>query len=706
MPAAAPRPAARAALLLALLSACATAPPEPPLAFPGAEGAGRFALGGRGGRVYTVTQLGDAGPGSLREAVESPGPRTVVFAVGGTITLRSLLRVEHGRLTIAGQTAPGDGITLRGHPFEIAADDVVVRYLRSRLGDETGVDGDAIGIIAGRRIVLDHVSASWSTDEALSVSARFDTPQRSFDEITVQWSLIAEALNRSAVKAPQPHGFGTLLRAARGARVSFHHNLWAHHEDRMPRPGNWHRPAVDPLGGFFDFRNNVFYDWGRERAGYNLDRDTRSTYNFVANAYLAGPSSRGRFAFEESSSEARAWFEGNSMDGAVPADPWTLVRAHALHLPQGLPPGYRLPAPAELGPVRTDSAAVALQRVLAEAGASRVRDAVDARIVEQVRQRRGRIIDSQREVGGWPALRGGTAPRDSDGDGMSDDWERRHGLDPQDARDGARLRPGTPYTELEHALAASAALATDTNISATARPGPPMGWAVARVHPSLHLAGDSTMADKVLDPPNPERGWGMLLRELLRQPERVANHAANGRSTRNFISDGRWEHLLAELAPGDVVLLQFGHNDQKHDDPQRYAAPDSDYPAHLRRFIREVRERGATPLLATPVVRRQFDAQGRIQDTLAPYPEVVRRLARETDTPLIDLDALTRAWLEALGPEASKAQFMHLPPGAWARYPQGLADNTHYVEAGARAVARLALDELHRRHPPLREWLQ
>jgi pectate lyase len=444
------------------LAACTTparapAPLAPLPAFPGAEGAGRHALGGRGGAVIYVTHLDDAGPGSLRAAVEAHGPRTVLFAVSGTIALKSPLRVTHGRMTIAGQSAPGDGITLRDQPFEIAADDVVVRYLRSRLGDESRVDGDAIGIVAGRRIVLDHVSASWSTDEALSVSARFDAPERSFDEVTVQWSLIAESLNRSAAKAGQAHGFGTLLRAGRGARVSMHHNLWAHHLDRMPRPGNWLAPAADPVGALFDFRSNVFYDWGRERAGYNLDRATRSTYNFVDNAYLPGPNSRGALAFEESSPHARAHFAGNTMNGVLPADPYELVRAHREHLPGGLPPGYRLAQPIEIGPVEADPAAAALEKVLEHAGASRVRDAVDRRIVEQVQTRRGRLVDSQAQVGGWPALASAPAPVDRDRDGLPDDWERRHGLDADDPADAARPhRPGG-YTHLENYLAALAA---------------------------------------------------------------------------------------------------------------------------------------------------------------------------------------------------------------------------------------------------------
>ncbi|WP_293408525.1 hypothetical protein [Piscinibacter sp.] len=427
-------------------------------AFPGAEGAGRHALGGRGGVVHRVTHLGDDGPGSLRAAVEAKGARTVVFAVSGTILLKKPLRVENGRLTIAGQTAPGDGITLRGQPFEIAADDVVVRYIRSRLGDEARADGDAMGVVAGRRIVYDHVSASWSTDESLSVSARFDTTARSFDEVTVQWSVIAESLNLNAAKAGQAHGFGSLLRAGRGARVSMHHNLWAHHLDRMPRPGNWLDPVTDPVGGLFDFRSNVFYNWGRGRAGYNLDRTgTRSTYNFIDNAYVRGPQSKGAYAFEESSPNALAFFAGNTMDGIEPADPYALVLAHREHLPAGLPAGYKLATPIQVGAVAADPAPRAYERVLAGAGAALVRDAVDLRIVEQVRSRSGRLIDSQREVGGWPALQSAVAPLDSDGDGIPDVWERAHGLDSAHAEDAALSEPASGFTWLEVYLAELAA---------------------------------------------------------------------------------------------------------------------------------------------------------------------------------------------------------------------------------------------------------
>lgn len=258
------------------------------------------------------------------------------------------------------------------------------------------------------------------------------------------------------------------------------------------------------------------------------------------------------------------------------------------------------------------------------------------------------------------------------------------------------------------AAATAASSATAPTVSAAAPPSVPIerAWPFPRasVRPALHLVGDSTMADKPPLPPHPERGWGQLLRELMREPARLVNHAANGRSTRRFVDEGRWAHLLTQLQAGDWVLIQFAHNDQKADDPRRYAAPDTDYPAYLRRFIADVRARGATPLLATSVARRKFGADGRIVDTLAPYPEVTRRVAAETGTPLIDLNRLTSAHLETLGPEASKAEFMWIAPGQWPSLPKGLQDDTHYVEAGARATARLAVQALRAQVPALNDW--
>lgn len=704
--------------LAVLLGACAlpaggpTRPPPATLAFPGAEGPGRFALGGRGGAVLYVTHLNDDGPGSLRAAIDTPGPRTVVFAVSGTIALKRELRIRHGRITIAGQTAPGDGITLRDHTLTIAADDVVLRYLRSRLGETLRVDEDAIGIVAGRRIILDHVSASWSTDEALSVSARFDTPERSFDEVTVQWSIISEGLNRTAAKPPgTTHGYGTLLRAGRGARVGLHHNLWAHHADRMPRPGNWLKPDVDPVGALYDFRNNVFYDWGGRRSGYNMDHQgTRSRYNFVANSYLSGPSSQGELAFEESSAAAQAWFEGNAMNGVVPADPWSLVVAHPQHLPGGLPPGYRLPQPLALGPgdiPGTEDAQRAHARVLAFAGASLKRDAVDHRVVNEVRFRTGRIIDSPDEVGGHPVLRSLPPPLDTDRDGLPDDWERARGLDPHNPADGARVDPRTGHTPLEDYLAHLVEkIGTLPGEPGTPSAQPFFPGAFATVRPTLHLVGDSTMADKPLVPPNPERGWGQLLRPMLKEPARLANHAANGRSTKRFLNEGRWAHVLSQLAPGDFVLIQFGHNDARTDDPERYAPADTLYVELLRRFVHEVRERGATPWLATPLVRRKFDAAGRLEDTHGAYPDAMRRVARELQVPLLDLQAASSALVQGLGDAGSKPLYLWIPPGQYALMPEGKQDNTHFTEAGARAMARLAIEAMRAQGLPTAAWVK
>lgn len=431
------------ALLLATPCLAAGAEEGARLAFPGAEGAGRYALGGRGGTVIAVTNLNDAGPGSLRAAVEAAGPRTVIFRTSGTIRLKSPLRIQNGRITIAGQTAPGDGITLRDHPLVVAADDVIIRYIRSRLGDEARTEADAISITKGRRIILDHVSASWSVDETLSASANYTRPDEGFYDLTVQWSIIAESLTQS-LHAKGKHGYGSLIRGGRGARISFHHNLWANHSARMPRPGNYSGPDVDPVGAFFDFRSNVFYNWGGDHSGYNADKASLAHYNFVDNAYVTGPQSRKAIAFRESNRLAKAYFARNSMNNAIPRDPWSLVAGIQ-------PPGYRLDQPVEVAPVAEDPAPSAYERVLQQAGASKVRDAVDARIVAGVRDRTGRQIDSQREVGGWPALSAAPAPVDTDHDGMPDAWERVRGLDPR-KDDSAGDRDGDGYSNLENYL--------------------------------------------------------------------------------------------------------------------------------------------------------------------------------------------------------------------------------------------------------------
>jgi len=411
--------------------------------------------------------------------------------------------------------------------------------------------------------------------------------------------------------------------------------------------------------------------------------------------------------FEESSALGRGYFAGNAMNGVVPADARSLVVAHKTHLPQGLPADYFLAQPLDVAPVGTEPAAVAATRVLAWAGASQVRDAVDQRIVDEVKYRTGRIIDSQSQVGGWPVLQTTAAPPDSDGDGLPDAWETSHGLDPRNAADGAAINPRTGYSHLEDYLASLVAhlAAKPGDLSTEAPPQQSIG-AYATVHPALHLAGDSTMADKPLLQPNPERGWGQLFRDLVKVPERLLNHAANGRSTKRFIDEGRWAHLLSQLAPGDFVLIQFGHNDARSDDPARYAPADTVYRDNLRRFVHEVRERGATPWLATPVVRRKFDAAGRLVETHGAYPDAMRAVAAELKVPLLDLHAASRSLLLQLGDAPSKPLYLWVRPGDYAMYPGGKQDDTHFTEPGALAMAQLAAQAMRAQGLPAAAWLK
>lgn len=414
-----------------------------PLAFPGAEGHGRHALGGRGGRVIRVTNLADDGPGSLRDAIQAKGPRTIVFDVAGYIDLDRDVDINNGYVTIAGQTAPGDGITLRRHSLNIKADHVIVRYIRSRPGASAGIETDAISIFSGHNIIVDHCSASWATDETLSISPSRKYALRPVDNVTVQWSIISESLNDS-VHSKGSHGYGTLMRGSGGARYTMHHNLWAHHRARMPRPGNYVDRHTDPVGPLFDIRNNVFYNWGGDASGYNADTESLARYSFVGNHYVTGPDTAKSIAFTESNPHARLYFADNWMNGVPvdePADVLRLPAGHMLEV-QDFSHGYVIPA------TGLDD----FERVLEIAGASRLRDAADARVVADVRARTGTIIDDVSDTPGWPPLASSSPPRDSDGDGMPDDWEKSAGLDPSDAGDGARDRDGDGYTNLEDYL--------------------------------------------------------------------------------------------------------------------------------------------------------------------------------------------------------------------------------------------------------------
>lgn len=407
-----------------------------PLAFPGAEGAGRHSVGGRGGRVIEVTSLADSGPGSLRAALSASGRRTVVFRIGGTIEAATPLVIREPYVTVAGQTAPGDGVTLKG-TLLVEADHVIVRHLRCR-----AVKDDALSISRARDVIVDHCSASWGDDEVLSVTG-------SPDRVTVQWSIISESLNHAG------HGYASLIRGSAGATVTFHHNLFAHHAGRSPRPGNYKVHTDDPKGLIFDFRNNVVYNWGGRYAGYNADGIEQSItrMNFVGNYYRSGPDSFAGMAFRESATYGEAWFADNMMDGTLSEDPWSLVGFRGFGGTQLR--RYKRAAPIPTPPVETEGAKSAFLRVLAHAGASKPqRDVVDRRIVANVRSRGGRIIERQGDVGGWPSYAVTTTDvRDFDQDGMADLWEREHGLNPEDPSDGPIDADGDGLTNLEDYLA-------------------------------------------------------------------------------------------------------------------------------------------------------------------------------------------------------------------------------------------------------------
>lgn len=420
------------------------------LAFPGAEGFGAFALGGRSGTVYHVTNLGNSGSGSFRDAVSQPN-RTIVFDVSGTINLSSALSISRSNLTIAGQTAPGEGITLKGNLTSVSAQNVIVRFIRCRGGDincTNAYQEDAFHFDTAFNSIADHVSASWSIDEALSVSWS--------DNITVQWCMISEALNAAChyidgagTNCCQNHGYGSLLRYGDGG-LSFHHNLYAHNWSRNPRLG-------DNLS--LDFVNNVIYNW-QDQAGYdeNDTTDNGGPYqhflNYVGNYLIAGlntpPGSKQRTAFNGKGPDptyCQIYQSGN------------LIDTNADHVLDGVDRGwaafinkfttnttpFTIP---QVTQVTTDGATTAYVRVVSAVGASATRDAVDSRIVSNVVNHDGFIINSQNQVGGWPTLYSLPAPTDTDQDGMPDFWEMAVGLNPNNAADRNNLT-SDGYTRLE-----------------------------------------------------------------------------------------------------------------------------------------------------------------------------------------------------------------------------------------------------------------
>jgi hypothetical protein len=407
------------------------------IAFPNAEGFGKFTSGGRGGKILYVTNLEDSGAGSFRKAVETSGARTILFAVSGTITLARPLTIRYGDVTIAGQSAPGDGICIKGQPVGIDADNVIVRFIRFRLGDEAGVEADAFGSNREcNNVIIDHCSISWGTDEAASFYRNRG--------VTMQWCIISEGLNES-VHEKGEHGYGGIWG---GEGASFHHNLIAHHASRLPRfSGSASTPnSEDEL---VDFSNNVIYNWGTN----NTYGGERGKYNIVNNYYKAGPASSKRVTWFLDPSEpyGKFYVGGNIVfnNPVVNEDNWKGVKGKSQD-------SMRVDNPYEVVAINLHNAQEAYDVVLMKSGASLSRDVVDARIVEEVKNgtatygKEGKgLIDSQKDVGGWPMLKSDKALKDSDGDGMPDVWERKHGLNPKDSEDGIANTLDSYFTNVE-----------------------------------------------------------------------------------------------------------------------------------------------------------------------------------------------------------------------------------------------------------------
>lgn len=427
-------------------------------AFPGAEGAGASATGGRGGDVYYVTSLIDANtPGTLRYGIYNApaGGRTILFKVSGNIALTSTLVVNKPRITIAGQSAPGDGICIQDYPFNIGASDVVVRHMRTRLGTNVLVEADSMWIVYGTNIMVDHLSASWSVDETLSVT-------RGIVNLTVQNSFITESL-RNSIHSKGAHGYGGIISSSNTTTISYHHNLYAFHDSRNPRLGA-DLPDVVPR---LDFRNNVVYGWGF-RAGYSGGTNENDEMNYINNYVIAGPnSSPVNSAFLGDATNTAIYQAGNLIDSNQDG------HVNGVNTGWGMFTGTYTPSGSEFSVpgMPTDSAGTAYQRVLAASGAMPWRrDPMDQRIVRSVRAQTGQIVDFvngttfagdylTNNIGGtnyigvnpWPALSSLSASLDTDNDGMPDFWEDALGLAANNAAD-RNLTNALGYTRLEDYL--------------------------------------------------------------------------------------------------------------------------------------------------------------------------------------------------------------------------------------------------------------
>lgn len=407
-------------------------------AFPGAEGYGKYATGGRGGIIVKVDNLNDNGPGSLRAALELNTPRIIVFNVSGTISLESELVINNGNFTIAGQTAPGDGICIKGNMTYISAENVIIRFIRFRLGDENKIPEDAISVMRSKNVIIDHCSFSWGIDE---VATFYDNKN-----FTLQWCIISEALNDS-YHPKGLHGYGGIWG---GINASFHHNLLAHNSSRNPR-FNGARTGTTHETELVDFRNNVVYNWEINSA-YGGEM---GNHNIVANYYKSGPASQKKNRIVEPLDDKGKWFiEGNFVDGfpSVTEDNWAggVQGAFASN------PSIKAVKPFGFKNINSQTAEEAYLAVLKSAGAIfPKRDIIDQRIISEVKNKKvfsgNGIANSQSEVGGYPKLKSTVPPIDSDKDGMPNKWELERNLNPYDPEDRNSIAP-SGYTYIEEYL--------------------------------------------------------------------------------------------------------------------------------------------------------------------------------------------------------------------------------------------------------------
>ena len=433
------------------------------LAFPGAEGFGKFASGGRGGQVVKVSNLNDDGPGSFREALNGfPGePITVVFNISGIIELKSPLVIRRSNITIAGQTAPGDGICLKGHSFIVSGagkggnkGNIIIRHIRSRPGGtlKSGLYG--FDMENCHDVIIDHCSFSWANEEC---AAMYD-----IKNITVQYCIVSEGL----YEAGHQKGHRSYGGVWGGQNASYHHNLIAHQNSRAVR---FNGSRAHDTVALVDYRNNVIYNWGSANAAYGGDVKIPggvSKVNMVSNYYIPGPATAANLKFLQALDAGTAstgvgqWhLSGNIMEGDKSLTKNNWKGLDLSNIPEALqskaksdqafPVSVALPG---------QNAKEALNDVLANAGAILPkRDAVDQRIVRETKNKTATgmgaygkpgIIDSPSAVGGWPVYKTATPHVDTDNDGMPDEWEKKMNLNPSDPNDRNRLN-AEGYTMLE-----------------------------------------------------------------------------------------------------------------------------------------------------------------------------------------------------------------------------------------------------------------